>query len=190
MKMVLVDWEIEELLEDEVIFGSDKSLINPSSLDIRIGDTALVEVKGAGFQECSWFGGTSEKSPYLMKPNEVIMTSTYEKLELPPDIACELKLKSSRARQGLSHALAGWIDNGFHGNLTLELKNYNCENRVGIYPGMKIGQLIFHKTKMPKKSYSGRYGGYDRVVGYIPEKDTRIETNVPYCTDTSCVKVS
>jgi deoxycytidine triphosphate deaminase len=67
----------------------------------------------------------------------------------------------------MSHALAGWIDNGFKGVLTLELKNYSRFNKIPIYPTMRVGQLILEKTNTPEKSYSGKYAGHNMVKGYL-----------------------
>ena len=72
-------------------------------------------------------------------------------------------LKSSRAREGLEHLMAGFCDPGWHGSrLTLELSNARRMHAVAIWPGMKIGQMVFHKMEgIPGRSYAvtGRYNG-------------------------------
>jgi dCTP deaminase len=78
-------------------------------------------------------------------------------------------LKSSRAREGLQHLFAGWCDPGWNGSrLTLELKNVRQLHWIGIYPGLKIGQMKFMKMdSTPLASYAetGRYNGDQTVKG-------------------------
>jgi dCTP deaminase len=162
--MVLVDWQIRKLCEAGLVDPFDPEMINPSSIDIRIGYTAMCDT-GQGFRDFDFYDFTKD-FPYFMQPNECLLVATLESFNVPDNIAIELKLKSSRAREGLSHALAGWVDNGFHGILTLELKNYSTKHPVAIYPGLRIGQLILHETLLPDKTYqSGRYAGHNTVIG-------------------------
>lgn len=164
---VLIDWQIRNLCEHGMIEPFNPEHINPSSVDICIGNTAMIDTED-GFKDYPLFGDCNINNPYYMEPNECMLVSTLETLKLPPYITCGLKLKSSRAREGLSHALAGHIDNGFHGILTLELKNYSTKHKVKIYPGLRVGQLIVYNTDIPNKTYeNGRYAGHDKVMGSL-----------------------
>jgi dCTP deaminase len=86
-----------------------------------------------------------------------------EVFHLPDDVAAEFRLKSSRAREGLDQALAVWADPGWHGSvLTLELRNNRQLWPQLLWPGMKIGQMVFHlMAERPLASYAqtGRYNG-------------------------------
>jgi deoxycytidine triphosphate deaminase len=165
--MILVDYEIEKLCELGLVSPYDRALVNSTSLDIRIGNTAMIDTV-EGFEKYIGFDKYSQDNPYLLNPNECILVGTLEYLQLPKNISAELKLKSSRAREGLSHALAGWIDSEFCGVLTLELKNYSTKHPVKIYPNLRVGQLILHQTQEPKKSYlDGRYAGKNTVMGSL-----------------------
>jgi dCTP deaminase len=44
----------------------------------------------------------------------------------------------------LIHSTAGYVDPGWIGNLTLELGNV-ARLPIALYPGMKIGQISFHR---------------------------------------------
>jgi dCTP deaminase len=76
-------------------------------------------------------------------------------------------LKSSRAREGLEHLMAGYCDPGWHGSvLTLELHNSRQLWPQLLWPGMKIGQMVFHRmSDLPLRSYAqtGRYNGHATV---------------------------
>jgi dCTP deaminase len=82
-------------------------------------------------------------------------------------VCAQYALKSSLARAGFEHLLAGWIDPGFSNSvLTLELKNARKYQPIPLWPGMRIGQIIFMQMdETPQVSYkqSGRYNG-DRKV--------------------------
>ena len=83
--------------------------------------------------------------------------------------AANFALKSSLARAGFEHLLAGFIDPGFSNSvLTLELKNARKMHPVPLWPGMRIGQVVWHRmTSSPNVSYrySGRYNGDSKVTG-------------------------
>lgn len=182
--MILVDYQIKELCEKGLVFPYDPRLVNPSSLDIRLGKNIIAHNKGDNYlvrllkkitgqeiiephEELIDISCCTKENPYWLHPNEFILSETLEYLTLGSNIAAQLKLKSSRAREGLTHALAGWIDNGFYGVLTLEIKNYSTVNKIAIYPGLRIGQLIIHQTETPHTPYQGKYAGFKTVVSSL-----------------------
>lgn len=102
----------------------------------------------------------------MLQPHEFVLAETLEEFRLPDCIAGQLALKSSRAREGIEHLLAGYVDPGYAGRLTLELQNARSMHAVPLWPGMRIGQIVFHTlTVLPSKDYSktGRYHGDTQV---------------------------
>lgn len=169
--MKLVDWQIRNLctqVERPMVTPFDEALVNPASLDVRLGNTLLIESV-----EWPWvtypLAGHSEDNPYELAPGQFVLAETLEMFHIPRDIAAEFKLKSSRDREGLDHALAAWCDPGWHSSvLTLELRNNRQLWPVSIWPGMKIGQIIFHRLDaLPLRCYAetGRYNGDTEVMG-------------------------
>lgn len=156
---MLVDWQIKELCRKGLIQPFEEYLINTSSLDIRLGSCILIDDSG-GFKEHDISSSTPE-SPFLLPPNGFILAATYEYFTVLDDISLELKLKSSRAREGLSHALAGHVESGFSGCLTLELKNYSQFNSVPLYYKQRIGQAIIYQTEYPDKKYKNTEYSYN-----------------------------
>lgn len=68
---------------------------------------------------------------------------------MPANLLARLEGKSTLARQGLIvHVTAGFIDPGFQGKITLELKNISQHNLV-LHQGMRIGQLVFEPLDHP-----------------------------------------
>lgn len=152
--------------------------INGASIDITIGADIMVEntnLTGAlvDLKEKETLNMTkvtmSEQGFYLM-PGDFILATSEETFNLPRTIAAEYKLKSSLARSGLQHLLAGWCDPGWYGSkLTLELKNVSQHHTLIIRPGMKIGQMVFWECEpVPEEnSYAvkGQYNKQETVTG-------------------------
>ena len=101
-------------------------------------------------------------------PGEFCLAETQEIFHMPESVSGQFVLKSSRAREGYENLLAGWIDPGFgDARLTLELVNARRHWDLPLYPGMKIGQIVFFKmSSIPVNSYSrvGRYNGDLKVT--------------------------
>lgn len=161
--MILVDWQIKNACKAGLIEPYDESLVNPSSIDVRLGNSAMLDSE-YGFRHYPDWANHTQEYPYELLPNECVLVATLETIKLPDYYCAELKLKSSRAREGLNHALAGWIDNGYCGVITLELKNNSQFRKIPIFPGLKIGQLIIFNTLTPEKSYDGKYQNATSVL--------------------------
>jgi dCTP deaminase len=167
--MILPDHEIARYCE---IYGMvedyDPDLINPASLDVRLGPTIMVEVESRRELETLDIGCHTQADPYWLAPGEFVLGQTRELFNIPDDIAAQFVLKSSRAREGIEHLLAGFADPGFHGSvLTLELQNARRLHSVPLWPNMKIGQLVFYRLESrPTRSYAevGHYNNNRRVM--------------------------
>ena len=164
---VLSDRDIHKLCREGMIKPYEERLLNPASLDVRLGNTVMVELpEQHALREVSIEKYTKE-FPFYILPDEFMLAHTIETFNLPDDVCAQFALKSSLAREGVEHLMAGWIDPGFNNSvLTLELKNSRRFHEVAIWPGMKIGQIIFYKmNSTPIKSYrvTGRYNNCDSV---------------------------
>jgi dCTP deaminase len=166
--MILADFQIRALCEIGMVTPFDPALINPASLDLRLGDNILIEsAEGPGLVPYSLASHTAE-DPYRLVPGQFVLAETQETFNLPNQLAGQFVLKSSRAREGLQHLLAGYCDPGWHGSrLTLELKNVRQLHWVGLWPGLKIGQMKFlTMDARPLASYAvtGRYNADTTVT--------------------------
>lgn len=162
--MPLPDYEIHDLCKRHaMVVPFDPDLVNPASIDVLLGDRIMIEVADRPELQIHGIAGHTAEDPYWLQPGEFCLAETTEIFNLPDFIAAQFVLKSSRAREGLEHLLAGWCDPGWHGSrLTLELSNARRMHPIGIWPGMKIGQMVFHKMEgIPGRSYAitGRYNG-------------------------------
>ena len=162
--MILSDTEIQDLIRHEsMVQDYDPELINPASLDLRLGNLIMLEsVQGHQMIPLDISHYTIEH-PYELVPGQFILAQTIETFNMPEDIAGLFFLKSSRAREGYENLHAGYADPGWHGSsLTLELKNARQLQPLPIYPGLKIGQMVFWRmSQRPAISYAvtGSYNG-------------------------------
>ena len=165
--MILCDTEIRALCEEGLVDPYDPALVNPASLDVRLGENLLVEVPLTAQMQPFSIKGYTEEHPFLLPPKEFILAETVETFFLPSFIAGQFALKSSRARSGIEHLMAGYCDPGWQGSkLTLELQNARAIHPVALWPGMRIGQIVFHRmSATPAEDYSivGHYN-FDQQV--------------------------
>lgn len=164
--MILPDIEIITLMKRSLVTPADIAFVNPASLDVRLGSNFLVELPTRLELVPYSIADCTKEKPYMLQPHEFVLAETLEEFHLPDCIAAQLALKSSRAREGLEHLMAGYVDPGYKGRLTLELQNARTMHPIPLWPGMRIAQLVFHRMSMlPGKDYSmtGRYYG-DQTV--------------------------
>jgi dCTP deaminase len=179
MKNGLVSYiGLVELVERGVITDVPHEHINGASIDVCLGYDVLVErasgkvVSLRDREQLSMDRFKLDGTGYMLAPGEFILAHTIEMFNLPNNIACEFKLKSSGARIGLNNALATWCDPGWHGSaLTLELQNINRHHYITLRPGDRIGQMLFYRVEpVPEdRSYAVR-GRYNNDAGVQQSK--------------------
>ena len=164
----LADWQIQNAAHDGLIVPFNPDQLNPASYDVLLGGMLLIESAEGPELVPYPLRDHTEAEPYLLRPGQFVLAQTMETFNLPDTIAAEFRLKSSRARSGLDQALAVWCDPGWHGSvLTLELRNNRQLHPVLLWPGMRIGQMVFHRMEeLPLKSYrlTGRYNEHNTVM--------------------------
>lgn len=164
-----------------VIRNVEPEDINAASIDITLGrkilkedptldDAVLHKITSLRERQGLQMVERSCEVNFLLYPGQFILAQSQQEFYLPDDISAEYKLKSSMARIGINHALAGWCDAGWHGSvLTLELMNVTKNHIIELREGDKIGQMIFfHHREVPKdRSYAarGRYNGDKETTG-------------------------
>ena len=156
---MLSDGTIRRLVEEGriVIDPWDPELVQPASVDLRLGDsfrvfhnhrTAAIDLREPPTnltEEVRLAGG----EPFVIHPGEFVLGRTQEYVEIPDDVVARIEGKSSLGRLGLIvHATAGFVDPGFKGSLTLEITNLT-RVPIKLYPGLLIAQLSFMGLDAP-----------------------------------------
>lgn len=160
--------------------------VNPTSIEVTLGNRFYIEkiqpvwiiTEKTAAQDL--FVGLHRKENALLelielnpgeklvlKPGCFVLAETVEIFNLPDDLAAQYVLKSSQARNGWGHQLAGYCDPGWHGSrLTMEFTNDTQDQYLTIEPGQKCGQMKFYEVEQVPgdKSY--------RVVGQYNQQTT------------------
>ncbi|MGB0873631.1 MAG: dCTP deaminase [Synechococcus sp.] len=171
----LIDYALRLAIEDGWIQNIEREQVNPASVNLRVGNTAMVETGPA----LSTWGERSEmrkiditsfssKKPYWVNPGAFVLCDVQEVLALPRYVEAEGKLRSSAARLGWDHAAALYVDPGYHGRLTLEFVNCRQGRSLPLFPGLELVQLrlfSYGKGNGPLLDYSetGRYHNAQEV---------------------------
>lgn len=138
--------------------------IQPASLDVRLFSEFLRHPSGDVVRVPSG-------AAYSMAPGECLLGCLVERVRFNADnVVGRIEGKSSLARRFLTVHAAGFIDPGFKGDLTLELKN-DGHSRIELLPGMAIAQISFQFLAAPavrlygdpdlKSHYQGQMGPRD-----------------------------
>ena len=135
----------------------DESLVQPASVDLRLGDSfrvfhnhraSAIDLRDPPTNLTEQVKVT-DGEPFIIHPGEFCLGRTLEYVELPDDIVARIEGKSSLGRLGLIvHATAGFCDPGWRGTLTLELNNLT-RVPIKLYPGLAIAQLSFMTLDAP-----------------------------------------
>jgi dCTP deaminase len=149
--VVLADLSLWKLLND-LVRDPDPDLVGPASIDVRVGPEMLREVGPGELQAVDLTAG-----PVDLAPGEFALVRTVEWLMVPNGYAVELKLKSSRVRQGFDPAMALWLDPGWYGAATLAIRNNTRFTPLALEYGMRIGELVVHQLDQPAvRPHDGR----------------------------------
>lgn len=179
---VLVDSEIRLLGGAECrIVPYNEEQVNPASYDLTLGGGYIDQYTGKhGYNDEITLYPPSDLyslvyslrslmhktfprlfSQPVHRPSAILAT-TEECVSIPNDMVGNVLLKSSLARHGLDHALAGFIDPGFVGQITLEL---HVHRKITLRRGQRICQIVFTRTtREPDKPYNGNYQNQVGVV--------------------------
>lgn len=176
--MILSNTEIRHLIETQELvtcYGDLETQLQPASFDFRLMDKLFIAKKPIGgiglivdpldqasinraYEEYHFYDSDSAGHYWMIEPDAFLIGSTIEYLNVPNDLVCEADGRSSIGRLGLTiHQTAGFVDPGFKGRVTLEIKN-ESPHYLKIRPGMRIGQFVFMRmSQVANPPYNGRY---------------------------------
>ena len=166
--MIYSDRMINDLMDRGLIKGATRKQVNPASINVRLGRTFLRPQHG----QCVMLGmemdydreEVQEGGTALIMPHEFMLATTMEEFTLPPDCAAFVQGRSSIGRVGLMVQNAGFVDPGFSGHITLELKNDTC-NPIWLPEGYPVAQLVFFCCSLVEHPYNGKYNGQKEATG-------------------------
>jgi deoxycytidine triphosphate deaminase len=106
-----------------------------------------------------------------VRPGVGVLASTQSVVTIPDNMVGQILLKSSRARDFVQSVMAGFHDNGFSGQTTLEI--YAPVVPIKLVPNMRVVQLRLDKVEKYGYTYREQETQkYMNQVGPTPSKDT------------------
>jgi dCTP deaminase len=185
--VVLSDTTIKEAIAAGriVVDPYDESLVQPSSIDVRIDRKfrvfhnhrrPYIDVKEP-MDDLTELVEAGDEEPFVLHPGEFVLGQTLERICLPNDTVARLEGKSSLGRLGLLiHSTAGFVDPCWEGNLTLELSNV-ARLPITIYYGMPIGQISFMQMDKPVENPYGTSAMRSKYQGQAEPTPSRFYRN-------------
>jgi len=145
--MIWPDNRLIQWIENGGIIPPLLECVNPASIDLRLGGKWIdLEI-----------GVETVSEEIELVPGMAILGTTLEYIKMPTSAAGVLYLKSSLARRGLDHSLAGFVDPGFKGELTMELHTHRP---IVLRAGERVVQIVLYDLlEEPRFPYDGRYQG-------------------------------
>ncbi len=171
--MIMSDGEIMDALRNGEIgidhLGDLK--IGPCSVDLHLDNKAMILDDSKMFEgEAMEFGNpaqsTDKFTPYngwesiTIHPNEFYILSSKEKIVLDKKTAAFVCGRSSMGRIGLNVHVAGVVDAGFSGVLSIIVTNFT-KYPIILKAGTRVAQIVFFKT------------GKEALVGYGEKTDSK-----------------
>jgi dCTP deaminase len=166
---VLIGEEIKKALKKKAINVEplDESQIGPGSIDLTLGNdfrifkkrSKVYHIKNdSHFQDITSSVHVEDGGSIVIRPGEMILGITKEKITLSNNMSGRLEGRSRFARFGLAvHVTAGFMHPGISNHQVLEIVNLG-HAPLALYPGVRICQFIFEKCT-GHATYRGRFAG-------------------------------
>lgn len=186
----LADHQILNAIEDGDISITpfDESLLQPASVDLQLGNDftfyrhdSVLDMKpidplvGVPEEELERLR-INDGFKYRLEPGEFVLACTMQLIKLSPRILARIEGRSTIGRYGVAvHVTAGFVDPGFTGQLTLEIKNEN-RRPIILTAGMGIAQLSFTRLGLGArrpyghKDLGSKYQGQSGATGPLALK--------------------
>jgi dCTP deaminase len=139
----------------------DEKAIGPASIDLTLDNRLRVfntdqHITRADIDYKTLTQLVEIDDGYLLKPGELVLGITRERITLPEDLCGWLNSRSRFARIGLmSHIAAPFLAPGISNKQILEIYNAG-RNTIWLRPGMKICHVVLEECKGSAK-YAGAW---------------------------------
>ncbi len=166
--MILSNKDVEELLKRGTISITPRpepEQIGPGSIDLTLSNEFWVFVhsaKGKEFElDAIDLDEVTKKvvaDKIVLKPGELILGKTVERITLPENICGQLEGRSKYARRGLAiHVTSSFIQPGSDNRQVLEITNF-APYSIVLRAGTRCSQVILEELKSPTTKPYRKFG--------------------------------
>lgn len=159
---VLSDSTLKGLALNGLVSPFNPAHVSPCSIDLTLGTE--IQVESLDDKMGPWLS-MDITDPYFLKPKEFVLACTAETVSIPDNCSGQILLRSSAARAGYQHSLAGWLDPGFEGQVTLEICNQLLLHQLPLQAGQRLLQLIIFSLDMEAAFPYDLVGNYQNQTG-------------------------
>jgi len=165
--MILSDADIRKMVSAGKIRIEplEDSQIGPASVDLTLSDEwrffkdgysrRVIDLDKTGFQDAF---DTKKAQSITLKPGEMCLGKTVEKITLPSDIMGKLEGRSRYARMGvIIHLTSALVQPGSDNKQILEIVNL-APFQIKLHAGMRISQVVFEQMATPTSKPYARFG--------------------------------
>jgi dCTP deaminase len=169
--MILSDNDIKRMLKAGKLKISplDAGQIGPASVDLTLGDEwyffkdeysrKIVDLDRTGFAEAFELKRAKE---ITLKPGELCLGKTVERLTLPANVMGKLEGRSRYARMGvIIHTTSALVQPGSDNRQVLEIVNL-APFPIRLHAGMRVSQVVFELLKSRTGKPYAKYGDIAR----------------------------
>lgn len=150
----------------------DDAALQPASYDLTLDRHFLVPnpevtvIDMADVQAGHMLPMVASNEGFVLEPGDFVLGSSKETVTVGGRFLGRVEGKSSIGRLGiLVHVTAGFIDPGFHGQVTLEIVNV-APWEIVLYPGQRIAQIAFSRmSAWPERVYGAAGNHYMNQSG-------------------------
>lgn len=169
--MILSDNDIKKMLKDGTLkikpLKGDQ--IGPASVDLTLGNEwyffkdeysrKIVDLRETGFDEAYEMKKAAE---ITLKPGELCLGKTLERLTLPKNVMGKLEGRSRYARMGvIIHLTSALVQPGSDNRQVLEIVNL-APFPIKLHAGMRVSQVVFELLKSDTGRPYAKYGDIAR----------------------------
>lgn len=166
--MIYGNVALQNMINEGNIRPSDGLKVNPASVNLCLGNSFLtpksdqIVVLGQKVEYHEHYIKDGDR--FVIQPGQFILATTKEWISVPANAAAFVQGRSSIGRSGLTVQNAGFVDPGFHGHITLELKN-DLPCPIILVPGYPVTQLVYMDVKDIDRVYEGKYNNQVNATG-------------------------
>ena len=179
----MIDEGLVDFSRSEIDPITLRSQVNPNTMDLSLGQfvrwprnsqNPVVFGKPYAADEFWELRKIDPQHGILLEPGDIFLGCSREFLRIPRDVCGQVFTKSSLGRVFINHMMAGEIDAGFEGTITLELKNEGKHSIILPY-GARVVQIQFNRLEMiPERDYSQRINRYQGQIQPEPAREERL----------------
>ncbi len=170
--MILNDKEILHLIRSKnLITDCDQEKIVKCSYILHIGKFFEPETGDMiEFGHNKWF----RKRIYTLKPSEVLIVMTKEKIQMPSDLCATYSPLNRLAQRGLMLINASIIEPGYDGFLSCFIVNFSKET-VRLKEGDEIAKILFHRINYNSDEWKSKPISNEKYANTLAEMASKFD---------------